>query len=181
MPEDTDQEESEAVTDEPDHVEADQLATSDTGDDEPVAFDRTETEGNDRDEVGEAATAPAHDTERAPTRAATGLVLDEIHEDQAGLAGPETEGEFLAFRNVGEEPIDVSGWTIENEAGRSYSFPRGTVLDPGDRVELHGGPGADTEDDLYWNADEPVLEAKRTTITVETADGERVIRERYES
>lgn len=181
MSEDTDPAESEAVTDEPDDVETDQLATSDTGDDEPVAFDRTESDEPDRDEAGEAATAPAHDTERAPTSAAEGFVLDEIHEDQTGLVGSETEGEFLAFRNVGEEPVDVSGWTVENEAGRSYSFPGGTVLAPGERIKLHGGRGTDTEDDLYWNADEPILEAKRTTITVETADGERVLRERYES
>lgn len=157
MPDDTDPDERETVTDEPEDVEADQLATSDTGDDEPVAFDRTGTGREERDEVGEPATAPAHDTERAPTRAAEGLVLDEIHEDQAGLAGPETAGEFLAFRNAGESPIDVSGWTVENEAGQSYSFPRGTVLEPGERVELHGERGADTEDDLFWNADEPVL------------------------
>ena len=180
MPEDTDPEEREAVTEESDDVEAEQLATSDTGDDEPVAFDRTESEAS-RDEVGEAATAPAHDTERAPTRAAEGLVLDEIHEDQAGLVDPETGGEFLAFRNAGQEPIDLSGWTVENEEGQSYSFPRETVLEPGDRVELHVGRGANTSDDLYWNADEPILAAKRTTITVETAAGEPVLRERYES
>lgn len=168
MPEDSDAEEGE------------HLATSDTGDEEPVTFDRAGSDAGGREEVGEAATAPTHDTERAPTPETEGFVLDEFHETGDGFVGPESD-EYLVFRNAGSEPIDLSGWTVENGAGRSYAFPGGTVLEPGERLTLHSGRGADTERDRYWNADEPVWEAKRSTVLVETAAGERVLRERIES
>lgn len=169
-----------ATAEEPSTVDSDQIATSDTGDAEPVAFDRTESEGEDPGTVDEASTAPTGDAERGPPGPARALVLDEIHVAGAGLGGGDPDEEYLVFENDGEAPIDLSGWTVENDAGRTYRFPEGTDLDPGESVTLHSGVGEDDGDDCYWGAAEPVWDDQRDAVVVRTADGERVLREPYE-
>lgn len=168
------------ATRDPADVETEPLATGDTGDAEPVAFERTENEQVDPEDTDHASTASTADSERAPFAAAEGLVLDRIHEAQAGL-GSEGSDEFLEFENTGDAPIDLSEWTVENGAGRSYQFPSGTVLGPGESIRLHSEDGEDTEDHLHWGADEPVWGDKDVTVVVRTETGERVLRERYET
>lgn len=162
-----------------DDVETEPIATGDTGDAEPVAFDQAEEDPTPRDERGEPSVAPTQDAARAPTRAAEGLVLDEIHEGKSGPGG-DVDDEYLVFENDGDRPVDLSGWTVHTEAGRTYQFPSGTVLAPGERLTLHSGAGTDTGGHRYWNADEPVWDDRRDTVVVETGDGERVLEEPYE-
>lgn len=167
------------------HPEGDEevLATSDTGDAEPVAFDPGEQANPDREETDrdreEASVAPARDNERAPTAAAEGLVLDEIHGAQTGT-GRDVDEEYLVFENDGERRIDLGGWIVYNEAGQSYQFPEGTTLAPGDQVTLHSGPGRDVEGARYWGAETPVWGDRRDTVTVETGTGADVLVVSYE-
>jgi len=157
------------------------VATSDTGDHEPVAYDHGETERTDHgdDEPEDASVAPAADTEHGPTDASEGLVLDEIHGAQAGMSR-DVDDEFLVFENDGDQRLDLSGWVVHNDEGRSYRFPAGTTLAPGEQVTLHSGTGNDTADHQYWNADDPVWGDQRDTVVVETPGGERVLSVSYE-
>ena len=77
------------ATENPADVETEPLATGDTGDAEPVAFERT-GEAADRDGGDEAAVAPTSDVERG-TPGAENLVLDEIHDNQTGSSGVSDE------------------------------------------------------------------------------------------
>ncbi|WP_225332943.1 lamin tail domain-containing protein [Halomicrobium urmianum] len=152
---------------EPEETPADQLAVGDTGEGEPVAFDANAAEG----------TADA-DVDRTESTSAGGgaagaFALDEIHETASDPAD-----EYLVFRNEADDPLDVSGWTVENDAGRSYAFPDGTVLDPGESVTLYSGRGAD-DDHLYWGAGEELWDETGDVVTVRTADGREVVREPY--
>ncbi len=170
---------------EPDDTRFDQLAVGDTGEGEPVAFDATASEGATG---GGGDDEPVERTDRGATRedvegpestsaggAAEGaLVLDEIHETAS-----DPDDEYLVFRNEAEEPLDLSGWIVENDAGRSYAFPDGTVLDPGESVVLYSGRGAD-DDHLSWGAGEEVWDETGDVVTVRTADGREVVREPYE-
>lgn len=162
--------------------EAETLATSDTGDSEPVAFDPGETsgegEGGERDH-DEASIAPARDDEHAPTAAAEGLVLDEIHGAQPGT-GRDLDDEYLVFENDGEQHLALGGWAVYNEAGQSYRFPEGATLAPGDRVTLHSRTGRDSEGHRYWGAESPVWSDRRDTVTVETTAGKDVLEVSYE-
>ena len=109
----------------------------------------------------------------------THLVLDELREDPVGRDRAHLNDEYVAFKNEGEAPLNVSGWTVENAAGRTYRFPN-TVIEPGERVTLHSGRGTDGPGHRYWNADDPVWDNRADTVTVRTEDGERVLRESYE-
>lgn len=176
--------ESEEKTVEPEDTRADQLALSDTGEGEPVIFDETAREGATG---GGGDDEPVERTDRGATRddvdgpestsaggAAEGaLVLDEIHE-----AASDPDDEYLVFRNEADDPLDLSGWTVENDAGRSYAFPDGTVLDSGESVTLYSGRGGD-DDHLHWGTGEEIWDETGDVVTVRTADGREVLREPY--
>lgn len=168
-------EETEPVDDEKaggtDETKTDKLATSDTGDHEPVVVDRPEGVDADADEE-----TTMSESARGAEEGA--LVLEEIHED-LGLLDAGLDEEYLVFENDSETPLDLSGWTVENEAGRSYRFPEGVVLEPGEHVTLHSAEGEDTETDLHWGATEPVWDEQGDVVTVTTADGRRLLREPF--
>ncbi|RRJ34089.1 lamin tail domain-containing protein [Halocatena pleomorpha] len=50
------------------------------------------------------------------------------------------------------EPLDLSVWTVADEADHTYTFPRGTSLAAGATVTLHTGSWTDTETDHYWGS-----------------------------
>lgn len=180
----------------PDYEQASthQNAWSDTGEDEPapaetavsgdaagggeaaardnkdVSGERVDLDDTDRDED-----TPMSESSRGAELDA--FVLDEIHEER-GLTS-DVNDEYLTFENTADEPLELSGWTVENEDGQSYAFPEGFVLDAGDSVTLHSGEGADSETDLYWGATDPVWDDDGDTVTVTTADGRQVVREPY--
>ena len=75
-----------------------------------------------------------------------GVFIAEVH--KAGK--PET----VTLENGGLGPVDLSGWTLVSVRGNQrYGIPGGTVLDPGARITVYSGPGADTAGPLFWTTD----------------------------
>jgi hypothetical protein len=58
-------------------------------------------------------------------------------------------------------------------------FPDGFALEPGRRVTLYSGAGADNETVLYWHADGAIWHNGGDTVVVATADGAEVLSEAY--
>ena len=111
---------------------------------------------------------------------AEALAITAINADAEGDDGDNLNDEYVAFENGGDEPIDLSGWTVEDEAGKTYEIPQGFTLDPGATVTLRTGSGTDTDTDLYWGSGSPVWNNAGDTVTLSNADGERVVEETYE-
>lgn len=103
----------------------------------------------------------------------------DVHADAAGHDGGNLNGEYVVFENAGERPLALSGWTVRDEAGHEYAFGDVTLA-PGERLTLHTGSGSDTATDLYWGSDGPLWNNDGDTVTVETANGERVVTASYE-
>ncbi|WP_423743739.1 DUF4350 domain-containing protein (plasmid) [Haladaptatus sp. SPP-AMP-3] len=78
------------------------------------------------------------------------LSIAQIHEDATGNDNDNLNDEYVVFENPGTGSIDLSGWTVEDEAAHTYAFPSGFTLDAGAQVTLHTGTGSDTSSDLYW-------------------------------
>jgi endonuclease YncB( thermonuclease family) len=57
--------------------------------------------------------------------------------------------EWVCFRNAGDAPADMSGWTLHDEYGWTYSFPS-FILSPGKTVRVATGCGTSTTEILYW-------------------------------
>ncbi len=44
--------------------------------------------------------------------------------------------EWVELYNVGDDPVDVSGWTLRDEDGTSTALPDGAVIEPGQAILL---------------------------------------------
>ncbi|QLG60751.1 DUF4350 domain-containing protein [Halorarum salinum] len=75
------------------------------------------------------------------------VIIPTVSESGDGL-----NDEWVEFGNVEGADVDMSGWTVEDEAGYDYRFPDGFTLADGDSVRLHTGDGDDTDTDLYWGS-----------------------------
>jgi competence protein ComEC len=60
----------------------------------------------------------------------------------------------------------MTGWTVEDEAGKTYTFPSGYTLTSGGEVRLHTGSGTDSSTDLYWNRGSAVWNNSGDTVSL---------------
>ncbi|WP_311174128.1 lamin tail domain-containing protein [Halobellus ordinarius] len=108
------------------------------------------------------------------------LAVADVNADAAGDDRENLNDEYVVFENTGDDPLELSGWTVEDEVGQTYTFPDGTTLDPGATVTLHTGSGTDTDTDLYWGSGSPIWNNDGDTVIVRTPDGTVVVEETYE-
>ena len=108
------------------------------------------------------------------------LAVATINADAEGDDRENLNGEYVVFENAGTETLDLSGWTVEDEAGKRYTVPDGVTLAPDETLTLRTGSGTDTGDELYWGAGSPVWNNGGDAVIVENATGDRVLTESYE-
>ncbi|WP_254820846.1 lamin tail domain-containing protein [Haloglomus halophilum] len=107
------------------------------------------------------------------------IALASVHADAEGDDRENLNDEYIVLENTGGEPFDLSGWTVQDEAGATYTVPDGTTLDAGATITLHTGSGTDTETDLYWGSGSPIWNNGGDTVIITNADGDEVLRESY--
>ncbi|WP_328517183.1 DUF4350 domain-containing protein [Haladaptatus caseinilyticus] len=78
------------------------------------------------------------------------LSVAQIHADAAGDDTNNLNDEYVVFENTGSGDLDLTGWSVQDEVGKTYDFPSGFTLAAGAQVTLHTGTGTDTQTDLYW-------------------------------
>ena len=62
----------------------------------------------------------------------------------------DTSDEYVCLTNDDAAPADMGAWVLRNVLGRSYNFPNGFKLAPGQTVKVHTGAGQDSPTDLHW-------------------------------
>ncbi|MFW5999966.1 MAG: lamin tail domain-containing protein, partial [Halorubrum sp.] len=134
--------------------------------------DGTDDGGDDTDDKS--------DNETTSTDPAEALEVAEINADAEGDDQENLNDEYVVFENTGDEPIDLSGWTVEDEAAHGYEFPQGFTLDAGATVTLRTGSGTDTDTELYWGSGSPIWNNAGDTVILSNADGEHVLEVSYE-
>ena len=113
-----------------------------------------------------------------PTPAGT-LTVARVNADAAGDDRENLNDEYVVFGNAGTETLDLSGWTVSDAAGQTYTIPTGTTLGPDETITLHTGSGTDSETDLYWGSGSPVWNNGGDTVSVTNSQGEEVLSEAY--
>ncbi|WP_158055891.1 lamin tail domain-containing protein [Halorussus halophilus] len=88
---------------------------------------------------------PLFDAYTPGTSSDYSVSIPTISEDGATL-----NDEYVDIANDGSSALDMTGWSVEDEAGNSYQFPGGFTLGAGNTVRLHSGDGTDSSTDLYW-------------------------------
>jgi hypothetical protein len=58
--------------------------------------------------------------------------------------------EFVCVRNDDSGPADMGSWVLRNVLGRSFNFPVGFTLAPGQSVKVHTSAGTSSATDLHW-------------------------------
>ena len=58
--------------------------------------------------------------------------------------------EYVCVTNADTTAADMSSWVLRNVLGRSFNFPPGFSLAPGQTVKVHTGAGTDSPTDLHW-------------------------------
>jgi competence protein ComEC len=146
----------------------------------------TDGEVSEREQIGAGPSESTTDTtdntstdDDSKTDTGGELAIETIHADAEGDDRQNLNDEYIIFNNAGEEPLALGGWTVEDDAGKQYTFPTGFTLEPGATVTLQTGSGEDTSTELYWNAGNPVWNNSGDTVIVRTDDGERVLMEEY--
>jgi competence protein ComEC len=117
------------------------------------------------------------------TDTATGqgeIALASVNADAEGDDRENLNDEYIVLENTGDGSVDMSGWTVQDEAGATYTVPEGFTLDAGATVTLHTGSGMDTETDLYWGSGSPIWNNGGDTVIVMDENGSEVLRETYE-
>lgn len=109
----------------------------------------------------------------SPTRTESNLVVAAIHEDAEG------NDEYVVLGNTGDETLDLTGWSLRDEAGHVYTIPDGFVLAGGARVTVYTGHGQDTATKLYWGADRAIWNNGGDTVLLENQDGAVVVKHDY--
>lgn len=110
---------------------------------------------------------------------ADGLYVSEVHADAEGNDHNNLNDEYVVFSNDGDEPIEMGGWRVADEADHVYRVPSGFTLDPGASVTLYTGDGENTDDELYWGESQAVWNNGGDTIYVRNDDGETVLEHEY--
>lgn len=126
------------------------------------------------------ATVTATETPIAVTDGGTPLQIAEIHADAEGNDRENLNGEYVRFGNAGNETLDISGWTVRDEADHVYTFPEGAEIGPNETVTLYTGSGEDGGGDYYWGQGSPVWNNGGDTVIVRNASGGTVIEYTYD-
>jgi competence protein ComEC len=140
---------------------------------------RIESDGTTSIDTGGTDTPDDTDSESDEPTAEAGLTIAEIHADAAGDDRDNLNDEYVVFENAGTDTLDLSGWTIEDEAGQRYTVPDGFELAAGETVTLYTGSGTSTPTELYWGSGSPIWNNDGDTVIVTNANGERVLAESY--
>jgi len=107
------------------------------------------------------------------------LVVSDLHVDPANDDQKNLADEYVEFTNDGDEELDLSNYTIRDEAGAEFAVPDGFALAAGQSFRLHTGAGESTETDLYWDAGEPVWNNDGDTVIVLDEDANEVLAYSY--
>jgi competence protein ComEC len=119
------------------------------------------------------------DADAEPDSSSSSLAIAEINADAEGRDGENLNDEYVVFENTGSETLDLSGWTVADNADHTYTIPDGTTLAPDETVTLYTGSGTATDSKLYWGSGSPIWNNDGDTVIVTTNEGDQVLEESY--
>jgi len=104
------------------------------------------------------------------------LTVIEVHPRESKRQS--SSSEYVVFKNTGSKPLELTGWSISDEANQSYLFPQFT-LGPGKSFTLYTGSGKNTDQALYWGRQKTVWNKGGDTVNVKDSTGRYVVSHIY--
>ncbi len=101
--------------------------------------------------------------EMIPTIPAGSVNADIVSVSGAGALASES----VSLQNKGDSAIFLSGWTLKDGQGSTYTFPQLTLY-PDGMVQIHSGAGTNTASDLFWGLFAPVWKSGELVALYDT-------------
>jgi micrococcal nuclease len=99
--------------------------------------------------------------------------------DAAGNDNENLNNEYVTLINDGTSQIDMTGWTMQDDANHTFYFPA-FKLDPAKKVTIYTGTGKNTQNELYWNnTGTAIWNNGGDVLYLRNAKGELVLEEGY--
>jgi Lamin Tail Domain len=102
----------------------------------------------------------------------------EITEVLADPAGDDVAGEYVRIRNSGSVDAVLTGWTLRDLAGTTYTFPTFTLA-PGGEVLVWVKAGTDDGGNLYWGRSQAVWNNTGDSAILSDQNGAEIDRFTY--
>ena len=104
-----------------------------------------------------------------------------LQSDGGRLDGSEAySNELVTLESASDGVVDLSGWTLSNSHGDTFTFPIGFRLPAHARVTVHSGCGVNSETDLFWCSSHPIWEDEQDEAALRTATHEVVDKHAYD-
>ena len=84
------------------------------------------------------------------------VIIQDIHYDAPGPDQENPNGEWVEIVNEGTGTVDLTSFTMKDEANHIYTFPP-VELQAGQALRLFSGQGRDSADSLYWGLSEDAV------------------------
>jgi glycerophosphoryl diester phosphodiesterase len=94
---------------------------------------------------------------KAPIPEANGVVIEDVVENVPGDDVQFEFGEHIVLRNTTAEAVDVTGWTLRDQASNLFVIGDGYAIPAGGELRVYSGPGPNSADAYYNGGDRSLL------------------------
>ena len=105
-------------------------------------------------------------------------LMVEFHYNARGNDNDNLNDEYVIFKNLCADAIDMTGWKVRDENGNSFYFPQ-FVLCSSCLAVLHSGFGEDSGNNLYWKSNIAIWNNDGDTLWLYDENGKLILRESY--
>ena len=98
------------------------------------------------------------------------VTIAQIHPDAEGKDRENLCDEYIVIENREDAPLDLTGWTVSDEANHRYLFPNFTLKAEA-AVTLRTCLGKNTESEVFWGSRSPIWNNDGDTIFVRDTEG----------
>jgi len=102
------------------------------------------------------------------------VAIAEAHADAEGNDWDNLYDEYIVIENGGDASVDLTGWTVYDEAHHRYLFPS-FILKAKAAVTLRTGIGKNSQSELFWGSRSPIWNNDGDTIFIRDSRGQLVL------
>ncbi len=109
----------------------------------------------------------------APTTPPEPAIVKIIRIEYDPATGPDVEGEYVDIQNLGQTALDLTDWTLRDEANAVFTFPSYSLSGQA-KVRVWVRAGVSDTANLYWGRGSAVWNNGGDTATLRNAEDEEV-------